>query len=187
MLKFYGLDENTFEPQTIKGIKKPIGVWDFEEVYSNFKTLGAKRYMVTHGDVLSFTVSGINKFKAIPYLLSKNDIKFEVDDKNGECHIENFEDEETQQKIFRVFTQFTSDMEIPAQYSGKTLHKYLDEEFEVELVDYMGQKEVVKEHGAIWVGNSNYKLKISDMYELYLEDMFERAIDRFCEEKRKAI
>ena len=187
MLKFYGLDENTFEPETIKGVKKPIGVWDFEEVYSNFKTLGAKRYMVTHGDVLSFTVSGINKFKAIPYLLSKNDIKFEVDDKNGECHIENFEDEETQQKIFRVFTQFTSDMEIPAQYSGKTLHKYLDEEFEVELVDYMGQKEVVKEHGAIWVGNSNYKLKISDMYELYLEDMFERAIDRFCEEKRKAI
>ena len=30
-------------PKTIKGIEKPLGVWDFDGHYEKFKTLGAKR------------------------------------------------------------------------------------------------------------------------------------------------
>ena len=49
-----------------------IGVWDIEEGYKKFKTVGAKRYIYENQDgSLGLTVSGLNKKFAIPYLLWK--------------------------------------------------------------------------------------------------------------------
>lgn len=76
--KFHKIPFSMCEPETIKGITKSLGVWDFEGTYTRFKTLGAKRYMVQEPNALkangraydfSLTVSGVNKKAAIPYLM----------------------------------------------------------------------------------------------------------------------
>lgn len=40
MCKFYNIDYSLCEPMTIKGVKKTLGVWDFDGSYNYFKTLG---------------------------------------------------------------------------------------------------------------------------------------------------
>ena len=71
--KYHNISPDKIAPKTIEGIKKPLGVWDADGHYGRFKTLGAKRYMTesVKNGVFSLTVSGLNKKKAIPYLLEK--------------------------------------------------------------------------------------------------------------------
>lgn len=57
------IDFELTRPKTKKGIKKPLGIFAAEEPCSEFKTLGAKRYVerrISDGK-LHLTVSGINK------------------------------------------------------------------------------------------------------------------------------
>jgi len=67
-----------FQPKTIKGVAKLLGVFDFEGVYTQFKTLGAKRYCYTgvHGD-LHLTVAGVNKKTGVHALQSIDDFDFD--------------------------------------------------------------------------------------------------------------
>lgn len=75
--KFHGIPFEMCQPKTIKGVKKLLGVWDYEGRYTRFKTLGAKRYMVEQENALktggksypvSLTVSGVNKNVLFPTL-----------------------------------------------------------------------------------------------------------------------
>lgn len=61
--KKQNLDFNKTRPKTPKGKEKPLGIFDSEDSCSEFKTLGAKRYVERReGDgKLHLTVSGINK------------------------------------------------------------------------------------------------------------------------------
>ena len=61
--KVNGLDFNRTFPKTPKGIEKPLGIFEKEDNCSQFKTLGAKRYVERRvsDDKLHLTVSGINK------------------------------------------------------------------------------------------------------------------------------
>ena len=47
--KMFEISQNTtrfyISPKTIKGETKTLGVWDFDGFYTDFKTLGAKRYI----------------------------------------------------------------------------------------------------------------------------------------------
>lgn len=57
------LDFNMTRPRTPKGKEKPLGIFEREDDCSQFKTLGAKRYVErrTGDGKLHLTVSGINK------------------------------------------------------------------------------------------------------------------------------
>lgn len=80
----FSLDD--LRPKTVKGVEKPIGVWDFEGEYSLFKTLGAKRYLKIEKGVLDgkidqtninsigieSTVAGISPKKLSKYLLEQS-------------------------------------------------------------------------------------------------------------------
>ena len=57
-------------PCNKKGQAKTIGVWEIEEGYKKFKSVGAKRYMYLYNNgIFNMTVGGIRKSTAIPYLL----------------------------------------------------------------------------------------------------------------------
>lgn len=58
-----GLDFNMTRPLTPKGQPKPLGIFEEEDPCSQFRTLGAKRYVERRMDdnLLHLTVSGINK------------------------------------------------------------------------------------------------------------------------------
>lgn len=140
------------EPETIKGITKSLGVWDFEGTYTRFKTLGAKRYMVQEPNALkangraydfSLTVSGVNKKAAIPYLMEKYGA-------NG------------------IFDAFTNYLDIPPQATGKNIHTYIDYEISGEITDYKGNTAQYNERTGVHLEPTGYSLSLSVMYLNYL-------------------
>ena len=125
-----------------KGVVKPLGVWNEEELYSRFKTLGAKRYMTECDGVISLTVSGLNKKKAVPYLQAT------------------FGEE--------IFEAFDEDMYIPPEYTGKMIHTYIDYEQSGVLVDYYGESYNFYERSGTHLDNTHYDLSLSSKYKRFL-------------------
>ena len=69
--EFHGIDFSETRPKNIKGVEKPLGVWEYEGIYDEFKTLGAKRYMGRQGNDWIFTVAGVNKAMAKSYIIKR--------------------------------------------------------------------------------------------------------------------
>ncbi len=143
------------EPETIKGDKKPLGVWDYEGHYSRFKTLGAKRYMVEHEEALktpkgtfdvSLTVSGVNKVYAIPYMVEK----FGYDD---------------------IFDRFTNYLTLPPEATGKNIHTYVDYQIEGEITDHRGVTAPFLERTGIHLEPTSYSLSLTMMYLQYIKSI----------------
>lgn len=149
---FHKIPFESVEPSTIKGVKKLLGVWDFEGVYKRFKTLGAKRYMVEEADgEVSMTVSGVNKAFAIPYLLEQygND---------------------------GIFEAFTDNLYIPPDYSGKNTHTYIDDIVKGFLTDYNGVTFEFEELSGVHLEKAEYRMSISAQYIDYIRGV--RVIEK---------
>lgn len=160
--EYHKIPLEQFMPQTIKGIKKPLGVWDWETgktddsgnivkhtPYPRFKTLGAKRYMHDNekGEI-EITVAGLSKTEGAQYLLKQF----------------GFAD---------VFNKFDTDLKVPAEYSGRTEHYYIDDETEGMVTDYLGNVFHYHEYSSIYVSNSEYTLSLSEIYIRYLMGYWE--------------
>ena len=145
-------------PKTIKGVEKTLGLWDFDGYYTRFKTLGAKRYMMEYENgEISLTVSGLNKKKAIPYLLEKygRDKIFDAFN-DDEFHIDN--------------------MEIPAGHSGRMVSTYIDDETSGTLVDYFGNVGNYHELSSVNLENTTYTLSLSKDYLKFLFGLKNRIV-----------
>lgn len=60
--KALGLDYMKTRPQTVAGVRKPLGHFCYEETYKSFKTLGAKKYLVKdQKNKLHLTLAGVAK------------------------------------------------------------------------------------------------------------------------------
>ena len=141
ILTFHGIDSKRACPKTVDGVEKPLGVWDDDGVYTRFKTLGAKRYLVEFvnkkGELeIKSTIAGSNKKKTSKWLSQQED----------------------------PFATFTEYMEVPEDYSGRLVSYYLDEPFTVEVTDYKGNTTVVHERSAIHMKKSCYNLTLSPAY-----------------------
>lgn len=152
-LKHYNIDTKMASPKTIKGVVKPMGVWDYEGMYTRFKTLGAKRYMVEHNGELAITIAGVNKNAGINYL------------------------KHTYVSNTKIFDAFTEDLEFPSEYnkdgivengSGKLCHTYIDYYMEGELVDYMGNKCIYNEQSGVHMENTDYTLSLEAQFKKLL-------------------
>ena len=60
-LNYHNIPLYFISPKTIKGEIKTLGIWDFDGFYTDFKTLGAKRYIFKKDNKLSITVCGLSK------------------------------------------------------------------------------------------------------------------------------
>lgn len=147
---FNSLIEDLYQPKTKNGIEKPIGVFDDEGSYKRFKTLGAKRYLVEYpnphklGNIeteYSLTISGVNKFEAIPQLLEKA--------KNEKCDI---------------FDYFHIGFEFDETMAGKNTHTYCDFPIEGYLTDYRGIRGRYKELSFMHLEATTYKLTTTEEY-----------------------
>lgn len=149
MADHYQIPYELFEPKTIKGESKMIGVWDWEtkgHKYDLFKSLGAKRYMVLSGDELSLTVSGVNKKVAVPYLINKYGTK-------------------------EAFTYFAFGLHIPGDYTGKLTHYYIDEERSGTVTDYQGHAFDFDVPSGIYLEKASYDFDVALDYIEYLQKM----------------
>ena len=168
--KYHNIDGNRFSPKTIKGEIKTLGLWDFEGVYTHFKTLGAKRYIVEKYDEcgnpdglydkhknktypISITVSGVNKLNAVPYLLEK-----------------------TKGNIKEVFENFNDGLHIPPEKTGKMIHCYIDDSKYGTLIDYLGNEATYYEKSAIHLESTSYDLSIAKIYADYLKNIKHETI-----------
>lgn len=146
MCDFYRIDKNKLQPETIKGVKKMIGVWDYEGTYTHFKTLGAKRYLVEEsGNSLHLTVAGLAKKNGIEYMIEK-------------CDNDNM----------KVFEMFNDDLYIPAERTGKMTHTYIDTENEFTILDYQGHETHVITKSGVHLENCDFTLSISKQYSQFL-------------------
>ena len=142
-LEHYGIPVEYACPKTIKGVKKPMGVWDYEGMYSRFKTLGAKRYMTeSHGEI-AITIAGVNKTAGVEYL------KWKYGDNDS------------------IFANFEDGLEFPAEYnvdsdirngSGKLCHTYIDFPMEGVVQDYKGEYYIYNEMSGVHMENTEYTL-----------------------------
>lgn len=140
---YHGIPMSDFEPETIKGEKKLIGVWDYEGTYDKFKTLGAKRYLVQKGNDIEFTVAGVNKKAIKEYMLET----YGLDE---------------------VFDAFTRSLDIPAGRTGKLTHTYIDREWQGEVVDYLGEKFPYFEKSSIHLEPAPFKISMLDAFWDYM-------------------
>lgn len=141
----HGLDFELTRPKTIRGIQKPLGVWDYEGTYSRFKTLGAKRYLFEDsGGDLHLTVSGLSKKKAVEYLLKE----FGTND--------------------AVFEHFQDGLYFPPCATGKNTHTYVDDGCSGIVTDYLGNAAEYNEYSFIHLQEADYNLSLAAEYIKYL-------------------
>lgn len=139
--QFHGISAPMFSPKTAKGLVKTIGFWENEGTYELFKTLGAKRYLVSVDGDIHITLAGANKRKTADYLRLTGD----------------------------PFGNFDDTLRIPADFSGRLTLTYLDDEIEGNLVDYTGVPYHYHEKSAIHMEKSQYELTMSDDFINYLK------------------
>lgn len=157
-LNHYRIPISRAKPKTIKGVEKPLGVWDFEGTYTRFKTLGAKRYMYEVNDKIHITISGVGKSKGVDFLY----YKFKTNDK--------------------IFKNFKESLEFPAEYqvekdngeievrqgSGKLTHTYLDDYMCDYVIDYLGNKDIYCEYSGVHMEPTGYNMSIDENFKNYL-------------------
>ncbi len=143
MCRLYGIDEDLTAPLDPKGVRHPLGVFEYEGRYDYFKTLGAKRYLTLKNGRLSLTCAGVNK-KAAEWL--KNSAEGEIE----------------------AFSTFADGLYIPAGQTGKLTHTYIDEEMRGLLTDYTGRAAEYHERSGIHLSGADYSLSLSVDYLNYL-------------------
>ena len=144
-MNFHKLDFSMCEPETLKGEKRLLGVWDFDGHYQKFKTLGAKRYLYQDDkNNYHLTCSGVSK-KAINYI-----------------------EEVAKEKSKDVFDVFDNHLYIPSDKTGKNIHTYIDDEMNGYVKDYLGNVASYHELSGVHLEGAEYNLSLSKNYLTYL-------------------
>ena len=136
-MKWHRIPIEKTRPKTIKGVEKPLGIWDYDGHYTRFKTLGAKRYMTEKNGKVNITVAGLSKTTAVPYIQQL-----------------------AEQRGCSMFDVFDDQLYVPGEYTGKQIHTYNDNEFSSRLNDYLGNEAVVHEYSSIHLAPAEYSLSI---------------------------
>ena len=144
-LKYYNLDPNLIEPKTIKGTVSLLGSFCYEGLYDEFKTLGAKRYMVRVGNEYELTCAGVSK-SAVDYIVSKGGFEF-----------------------------FNLDMKIPASATGKLTHCYIDTPFTATIMDYKGNYSQVEAKSAVYLEPAEYAINPDQEWVDWLLELEKRG------------
>lgn len=147
-LFYQHLPKDSLKPKTVKGVVKPLGVWDNEGTYDLFKTLGAKKYIFYMNGQLETTIAGLPKKSGHDYLLkiSHNDIN-------------------------EVFKNFNTTFSVPAKYTGKLLSTYIDEPKSFLVKDYQGH--VIRETAlsATHLEPTSFTINFSEVFKEFLQSI----------------
>lgn len=150
---FYATDqevEDALAPKDIKGVRHHIGLFEVDGHYDNFKTLGAKRYVVEKGDEFKITVAGLSK-NAASYIKENGGME-----------------------------AFVDGLTVPAEKSGRLTHTYSDETAKNLITDYMGNTCPMEQHGFIHLEPSPYVLTVSDDYTRFVQRVAEGRLFEFA-------
>ena len=148
MCKLKGFNYEDLAPKTVKGVRKPLGVWDDDGFYEYFKTLGAKRYIVSEQGKLKTTIAGLGKKAGAEYLL-------EISNNN----------------MLQAFKNFRIGLKVPAGRTGKNTHTYIDDEFKGIIVDYLGNECKIDSLSSVHLEQASFEMSISETFAEFLASM----------------
>lgn len=122
-------------PTNPKGKEKQIGIYDTEEPYYEFITLGAKRYAFKHkrNSDIEITVSGVNKKKGASQLLS--------------------------------LKEFKKNLTFDTEHTGKLLFTYLNDMPPIIWNDGLKDEYISHDKYGINAQPTTYNMSLSDDYE----------------------
>lgn len=141
--------EDALAPCDMKGNRRHIGIFELDGQYDNFKTLGAKRYIVEKDGHLKTTVSGLSKSTG-KYI-----------EENGGMEL------------------FTDGMNVPAEHSGRLTHTYIEETGNYIVTDYLGNTCEMRQKGFVHLEPSPYVLSVSDLYRSFVQKAAEGEIFKY--------
>ena len=139
--QYHNISPDEFSPIDPKGRARPLGVWSFEGVYDQFKTIGAKRYLYREGEKYTLTVAGVNKWAARDYLVKTGD----------------------------PFGNFNNSLVIPPEATKKNILTYIDDVTEGDVVDYNGVPFHFKELSSIHMEATEYSFSVTEAYIKFLK------------------
>ena len=178
MCLYYQIPIAKTMPKTKKGVRKPIGVWEREEDYLLFKTMGAKRYCYVHANgEFNWTVAGVNKSEAVPYILHKycgvdlelaklaysNNPNLEEESKAAMKELVNQNIDYTP-----AFKAFSVALTIPPEHSGKMTHTYIDDDMSAFITDTQGNRVLCHEKSCVHLEPAGYDFSIAEAFADYL-------------------
>lgn len=194
MCLHYKIPFEMCEPMTKKGVKKLIGVWEDDGVYKKFKTIGAKRYIYEYesGELL-FTISGVNKFYGVPYLLHHfteltsdeyydlfklaytTDSRLYDEAKEAMekvCELHN----SGKMSYDKIFDNFNEGLYFPAEATGKQTITYIDKPTIATVTDYLGNEKICMEFSSVHMEPQDYSLSRTQEYLDFLYNFYDATI-----------
>ena len=141
--------EDALAPCDSQGTRHHIGIFEVDGHYTNFKTLGAKRYIVEKDGHLKTTVSGLSK-SAGAYIEEKGGMKM-----------------------------FKDGMAIPSEHSGRLTHTYVEDTVDCLVTDYLGNTCRMTQEGFIHLEPSPYALSVSDEYTSFVQKAAEGDLFKY--------
>lgn len=152
-LDYYVIDKAAMRPKTVEDVEKPIGVWDYEGTYKQFKMCGAKRYLAEHWNKkkgeweIEATVAGCNKKRLSAWLSGK------LDDNGKPAEIER-----------DAFKTFDINLVVPARVANRVLTTYFDDAVVGTVTDYLGNEYTFEEMSGVSMEPSAFTMKITKEY-----------------------
>ena len=145
VMEYLHVDSDSYAPCTIKGVRKPLGVWDFDGSYKRFKTLGAKRYLYEDASGYHLTCAGLPKVSGMKEIERQASLKHKD-----------------------VFDIFTDNLEVASDKTGKLTHTYIDVGVKGTVKDYKGKIGRFEEKSYIHLEPAPFNLTMSDDYAEYI-------------------
>lgn len=185
MCTYWKISMDLCQPKTVKGKKKMIGVWEREDDYKYFKSLGAKRYLYEYmNGFLNFTISGVNKKWGVPYLLEEyanpdySDLYRQAYNPTSDEEDDDI-DKEALDKILElhkngvipyddVFRFFNDGLYFPENATGKQTLTYIDKPIISKCTDYTGKSAPIYELSYIHMEPQSYFLSQTVEYMRFL-------------------
>ena len=144
-LDYYNIDYDELCPKTIKGVKKQIGVWDYEGKYEYFKTLGCKRYLTYADGSYDLTCAGLPDKNGLTALLKDST------------------------DVAEVFNRFSDDFAVDSEHAGKLAHFYNDEPYNINVIDYNGFRGTIDCKSCVVLFPVGFSINGSIEYKLFLD------------------
>lgn len=145
-VKALRLNVGDLAPKNKHGERKPLGIWEHEGHYSEFKTLGAKRYLYREGDSFHLVVAGLSKQNGMNYI-------------RRHCNDD----------AAKIFAMFNDELFIPEDETGKMTHTYIDDAHVIDVQDYRGDKATVEPLSGLHLEPCEFTLSISRQYQTFIK------------------
>ena len=116
--KDLGVSIDLFEPKDKFGNKHPIGVWEHEDTYEEFKSLGCKQYIYKSEGKIKLTCAGVSKL-AVKCFKSVDDFKIDRQLSEKELHECKDDKGHTAEKLIPYYSTNYGEVKYPDGYISK--------------------------------------------------------------------